>query len=180
MKEILTLNEAARYLKLAPVTLYRRARRGEIPAARIGRVWRFHQDQLVDWIRQSTGQKKTPFARTHAELFRHLSTRETDTLLRFIREITSRYAGLIEQIILYGSRARGDFKALSDIDLLIVMRDAHETINKEISDRTHQFGLAEDLRLQIVLLSLQEWRNPSFRTFLLVERIRREGLTLYG
>lgn len=44
--EFLTLDEVAKLLKLAPATVYRMARRGEIPAIKIGRVWRFSSRKL--------------------------------------------------------------------------------------------------------------------------------------
>lgn len=48
--EILTLDEAAAYLRVHPRTLRTRASEGEVPAAKIGRVWRFHRDQLERWL----------------------------------------------------------------------------------------------------------------------------------
>ncbi len=48
--EVLTLDEAAAYLRLHPRTLRLRATEGLIPGAKIGRVWRFHKQQLEQWI----------------------------------------------------------------------------------------------------------------------------------
>jgi predicted nucleotidyltransferase len=86
----------------------------------------------------------------------------------------------LEGVTLYGSRARGDFKDYSDIDLLIVLKDDAGTIKKEISDMTNRFNLDNDVRLQTLCASKREWADPSFRTFLLFEKIRREGIPFYG
>lgn len=91
-----------------------------------------------------------------------------------------KYKSRLESVILYGSRARGDFKAHSDIDLLLVLKEASDEKRKEISSLTHRFNLKEDALLQPFVISSSEWKDPSFRTFLLVERIRREGIPLYG
>lgn len=48
--EILTLGEAAKFLKIGRNTLYALARRGEIPARKIGREWRFVSTALIDWV----------------------------------------------------------------------------------------------------------------------------------
>ncbi len=48
----LTLEEAARHLKIGKSTIYRLAREGDLPAHRIGRVWRFDAEELDDWLRQ--------------------------------------------------------------------------------------------------------------------------------
>lgn len=47
----LTLKEAATYLKMSPEILRRKAARGEIPAAKPGRRWCFHEADLAQYIR---------------------------------------------------------------------------------------------------------------------------------
>ena len=50
MADVLTLQEAADYLKVSPDTLVDRAASGEIPSARVGRQWRFMRAQLDEWL----------------------------------------------------------------------------------------------------------------------------------
>lgn len=50
MSDIMTVAETAAYLHLHPETLREKARRGEIPAAKIGRTWRFSKAQLLQWL----------------------------------------------------------------------------------------------------------------------------------
>lgn len=50
--DILTLDEAAEYLRVHPRTLRVKASEGQIPGAKIGRVWRFHRQQLESWLLQ--------------------------------------------------------------------------------------------------------------------------------
>jgi excisionase family DNA binding protein len=54
--------EAAQFLGgLHRKTVQRMARRGELPAFRIGRYWRFRASELSSWlVLQSTGQKNPP------------------------------------------------------------------------------------------------------------------------
>lgn len=42
-REVMTVEEVAEYLGLSKPTIYKLARRGEIPAAKVGRSWRFHR-----------------------------------------------------------------------------------------------------------------------------------------
>lgn len=51
MSEILNIQEACQFLRIAKPTLYKYIRSGEIPAFKMGRVWRFHKASLDDWIR---------------------------------------------------------------------------------------------------------------------------------
>ena len=51
---ILTADELATYLRVNRKTLYEAAKNGEIPGTiRIGRVFRFHRDQVLKWSGQS-------------------------------------------------------------------------------------------------------------------------------
>ncbi|MBM4402683.1 MAG: nucleotidyltransferase domain-containing protein [Candidatus Cloacimonetes bacterium] len=52
-----------------------------------------------------------------------LTKKEQKALDEFTQKLTSKYADRIDRIVLYGSRARGDARPDSDIDLLIVVKD---------------------------------------------------------
>ena len=48
--DVLTLDEAAAYLRVHPRTLRLKASEGDVPAAKVGKVWRFHRGQLERWL----------------------------------------------------------------------------------------------------------------------------------
>lgn len=48
--EVLTLTEAAEYLRLPEETLARQAARGAIPGQQVGDAWRFLKRALDDWL----------------------------------------------------------------------------------------------------------------------------------
>ncbi len=50
-KEILTTDEAAEFLSLTPYTVREYAKRGIIPAKKIGKQWRFVRADLLAWLR---------------------------------------------------------------------------------------------------------------------------------
>ena len=61
--EILTIEEVAAYLKAGRRTVYRLAANGQIPAFKLGGVWRFRRAELERWIATSIGaqeQKPNP------------------------------------------------------------------------------------------------------------------------
>jgi len=47
----LTLEEAAKHLKIGKSTIYRLAREGDLPAHRMGRRWRFDAEELDKWLK---------------------------------------------------------------------------------------------------------------------------------
>jgi len=54
MSEVLNLEETCDYLRLAKSTIYKYVRVGEIPAFKVGRVWRFKREMLDQWMRSQT------------------------------------------------------------------------------------------------------------------------------
>lgn len=58
--EILTLEEAAAFLKAGKRTLYRFAQRGQIPAFKLGGTWRFRRSEIERWIDQNSNRYPSP------------------------------------------------------------------------------------------------------------------------
>ena len=48
--EILTLEEVASYLRLKPQTIYKWAQEKRIPAAKLGKEWRFRRSVIDRWL----------------------------------------------------------------------------------------------------------------------------------
>jgi excisionase family DNA binding protein len=55
--ELLTISEAARFLKLSIPTVYAKVSRKEIPVNKQGKRLYFYKSELADWIK--SGRKKT-------------------------------------------------------------------------------------------------------------------------
>jgi excisionase family DNA binding protein len=47
--EMLTVKEVAEYLKMKPVTIYKLAKEGKIPAFKVASFWRFKRDLIEKW-----------------------------------------------------------------------------------------------------------------------------------
>ncbi|MEW6058328.1 MAG: helix-turn-helix domain-containing protein [Bdellovibrionota bacterium] len=50
MNILLTVEELAKYLKIKPDTIYKKVRRGELPAIKLGKLVRFPKDLIDQWI----------------------------------------------------------------------------------------------------------------------------------
>ncbi len=82
--EIMTVKELAEYLKVAPQTVYRKFRRGELPGAKIGKAIRFKRDVIDGWLRVMSYRwdpKRRDELRRWAEKFgKERGIREKDVL----------------------------------------------------------------------------------------------------
>jgi excisionase family DNA binding protein len=57
-ERVLNTEEAAALLQIHPKTLQKMARRGFVPAFRIGDLWRFRASMLDDWVRSGISSKR--------------------------------------------------------------------------------------------------------------------------
>ena len=53
-----------------------------------------------------------------------------DTLEKVVNSVNAAMPGIVEQIILYGSYARGDYSPESDLDIMLLMNCKRNTILK--------------------------------------------------
>ncbi|MDR1444877.1 MAG: PTS sugar transporter subunit IIA, partial [Treponema sp.] len=56
--DILTLEEVANYLRVSERTVYEWAQKGEIPAGKIGMVWRFKKPEIERWVNERLMDKR--------------------------------------------------------------------------------------------------------------------------
>ena len=49
--ELMTVEEVAEYLRVKPSSVYEWVKNGKIPAAKVGRLWRFQREQIEEWVR---------------------------------------------------------------------------------------------------------------------------------
>ncbi|NPV44974.1 MAG: nucleotidyltransferase domain-containing protein [Firmicutes bacterium] len=91
------------------------------------------------------------------------------SVIQKLAEIFSRYSE-VEKVVLFGSRARGDFKKTSDIDIVI--------FSKEISDRDFNLLVDEINEIDTVLifdiLHYEKIKKESLKN-----SIERDGVILY-
>jgi uncharacterized protein len=89
------------------------------------------------------------------------------------------YDTRLEKIILYGSYARGTQKLDSDVDLMVVLKNAEITNDKVgvigslITEMKEQFNIL----ISIIPVTLQRY-SESQRLF--YKNVRKEGIVIYG
>lgn len=50
MPQVMTFDEAKKYLRTTSSTLYRLVQKGVVPASKLGGQWRFKKDRLENWL----------------------------------------------------------------------------------------------------------------------------------
>jgi excisionase family DNA binding protein len=65
--EMMTVKEVADYLKMKPVTIYKLAKEGRIPAFKVASFWRFKKDLIEKWAVEESKRNLKPAAKRVGE-----------------------------------------------------------------------------------------------------------------
>ncbi len=95
-----------------------------------------------------------------------------------IDELTKKYLYIIKKIILYGSKARGDFLEDSDIDLLFISEsEVSRAAKSEMNDIIYDHELSNDIVVSAIFISESDFKNK-INTFLM--RVKKEGVIIWS
>ena len=83
------------------------------------------------------------------------------------------------EVILYGSRARGDARTDSDYDLLVIVEGDIDWIREDqIRQRLYPLELATGAVLTVHAYSRRIWDSPVYRAMPFAQHVEREGVVL--
>jgi len=108
----------------------------------------------------------------------HLTDRERQALAAFVDRIQQRFDGLILLAMLFGSRARGEASADSDVDVLVVIDKEDYWVRKEIRYLAAEVWLEYGLFLSTRVWSRSHWHKLQEMQTLLYRNIQRDGIDL--
>lgn len=105
-----------------------------------------------------------------------------DLIRLYTEEIKKIYGEHLRKIVLYGSYARGDFTADSDIDIMILLDLSDQDLkaySRELSYMTYDFNMEHELDIKPMAKSeahFMKWvTNYPFYS-----NVNKEGVILYG
>jgi predicted nucleotidyltransferase len=112
------------------------------------------------------------------EIWRNqMNPQEKEILKEFRKKVTERFPS--SQVILFGSRARGDAGPQSDADVVVILKSTPSDEDQEyISDSAWETGYLYGLVIVPVVFSLEEWESGPERFSLLVQAVQSEGIPL--
>jgi hypothetical protein len=102
---------------------------------------------------------------------------ETSTLRHF-KELLAQRVSVI-QVIVFGSRARGDADPDSDLDVLVVLADGSGNADRDyVGDCAWEAGFASGMVIVPVVFTQHEWEDGPARYSLLAQAVRAEGIAV--
>ena len=167
--ELLTLKEAARFLKVHERTVRRWVTIGQLRAVRIGRTVRIRRDALQDLIsREET--LPAPSDIPLSESGRRAVSEIRDLLNHTYPDV---------ELIVYGSSVRGTADDESDIDLLVVTPEKLERSQRAaITDLVFDANLKHDTNVSALIVDRLSWEKGPISAMPIRAEIAREGIVL--
>jgi predicted nucleotidyltransferase len=89
------------------------------------------------------------------------------------------YGDGLVQLVLFGSRSRGEARSDSDIDIAVVLRELRDrrADRDRLADLAYDAIVETSMDIQTVPVSLDEWEHPEHHTNpALIRAIKREGV----
>ena len=108
----------------------------------------------------------------------HLTAQERQAISVFVDRLHQRFPGEILQVILFGSKARGDSQPWSDIDVLAIVREESWPLRGEISTLAARVSLEYDVLLGPRVIGHERWKRMERDRFGLYQNVVADGVPL--
>ena len=111
---------------------------------------------------------------------KYLTDKEKTAVQRFetaVRDMLSHNLILLE---VFGSKARGDYKPESDIDVFVLVKKFSPDVMEKIAAISSEISIAQGILISAVVLSESEYNNNRNANTLFVQEIDKDGIILYA
>ena len=109
-----------------------------------------------------------------------LTEQDYQALVVFTDRIESLFASNLYGIILYGSKARGDATADSDIDLLLILDERSRQNRVQVNQVASRVSLEFDVLLLPHVVSWAQWQEMAQSPYAFFSELFKDGWPIYG
>lgn len=107
-----------------------------------------------------------------------LAAEEQGWLDAYRQALAQQFPGLVEQIIVFGSKARGTASADSDFDLLMVIREGDWRLKDAVTQPGYLLAIRTDVVPSIMIYTMEEWNLLRERQAPFWQTVKRDGVVV--
>ena len=106
----------------------------------------------------------------------NLALSDQKALREFVMYLHGSIPEKIKLVVLFGSKARGESKQDSDIDVLVILTQEDRELRRKILKQAARFSLEYDVLLSPRVIGVERWEE--MRGFSLYQNIERDATSL--
>jgi predicted nucleotidyltransferase len=107
-----------------------------------------------------------------------LTLEEERWLENYLQSLARQFPGLVEQIFVFGSKARETAKVDSDLDLLVVIRESDWRLKDLVTEPGYELALGTDVVPSIMVCTKEEWEQYRRDEAPFWQTVKRDGVVV--
>ena len=108
-----------------------------------------------------------------------LTSEERIWLEAYQEALEARFAGLIKDIIIFGSKARGSSNEDSDLDVLVIIHEGDWKTKKSVAEPGYMLAIGTEVVPSLIVLTAEEWIYHQDYEAPFWQTIRRDGIPVF-
>lgn len=106
-------------------------------------------------------------------------TRDEQAWLDSFRQVLAdQFPNLVEEIVIFGSKARGTAKPDSDLDVLVVIREGDRRVKDAVRQPGYMLSIGTDAVPSMMVLTKEEWSLLQKREAPFWQTVTRDGVVV--
>ena len=94
----------------------------------------------------------------------------------YCRELNEGFPGIVEEVVVFGSKARGDATTDSDLDIMLIIREGDWKQKEALTRPGHLLAVGTDVVPSYVVYTREEWEQRRERRAPLWRTVSRDGV----
>jgi predicted nucleotidyltransferase len=94
------------------------------------------------------------------------------------KALSEQFPGLVEEVLIFGSKARGDAGPDSDLDVLVILREGDRNRKRSVRHLGHSLAVVSEAVPSIMVYTREEWNGRRSSGSPFYRAVMRDGVSI--